>query len=203
MTARARSTDGMHQARRADSEHKRQRALQAVQELEAAGEPITFATVARRADVSTWLVYAPGVKEAVLAARDRQRATPGPSTQASPEVPATGLRTDLALARAEITRLRQERDALRAGMQRALGARLDQLGRQDLIDRIDELTRHNEHLLGEVDRLTVQRDALSRQVPALEEDLAAARTSLRRMIREGNLPDRADTHPASDRDKQS
>ncbi|GAA1613289.1 hypothetical protein GCM10009733_006730 [Nonomuraea maheshkhaliensis] len=187
MTGHIRSTDGMHAARRTDSERKRQRALQAVSDLETAGEPITFATVARRAGVSSWLVYAPGVKETIQAARDRQRTTPTPASSVLPERASAGLRTDLALARAEITRLRQERDALRAGMQRALGAQLDTLGRQDVVQRIDELTHHNERLLGEVDTLTANRDVLRRQVEELEDDLAAARTSLRRMIRSENI----------------
>ena len=59
-------------ARAKDSHDKRQRALAAIQALEAAGTPVTATAVATAAGVSTWLVYADAVREHVEAARHRQ-----------------------------------------------------------------------------------------------------------------------------------
>jgi hypothetical protein len=108
-------TAGLRAARTQDSHDKRRRALTAINALEAAGTPITAAAVARAAGVSTWLLYTDGVREHLDAARRRQAQTSsGPPravapTDQAPLTPAS-LRTDLALARAEISRLRAEHD---------------------------------------------------------------------------------------------
>ena len=76
--------------------------------LEATGAPITAAAVATAAGVSTWLVYADGIREHLDAARHRQsppqrrrqRRRPPATTPATP----ASLRTDLAVAREEIRR---------------------------------------------------------------------------------------------------
>jgi hypothetical protein len=108
-------------ARAADSRDKRRRALDAVQNLEAAGEPVTFPAVARSARVSTWLVYAPGVREHVEAARRRQT-VPGIDTSSTTPL---ATRTDLALAREEIMRLRADRDKLQQRLRLQLGAEIE------------------------------------------------------------------------------
>jgi len=72
-------------ARTKDSEDKRRRVLAAVQAWESAGTPVTAAAVAATAGVSSWLVYAEGVREHLDAARRRQaeRGT-GPVPSAAP-----------------------------------------------------------------------------------------------------------------------
>src|SRR4249919_1254171 len=97
-------------ARAKTSHDKRQRALAAIQALEAAGTPVTATAVATAAGVSTWLVYADGVREHLEAARRRQTEcghAPGPVTPPARGEPVThaSLRTDLAIARDEIRRL--------------------------------------------------------------------------------------------------
>ena len=62
MTATTR-TQAMLAARAKASHDKRQRALAAVRDLEAAGTPVTATAVATAAGVSTWLVYADGVRD--------------------------------------------------------------------------------------------------------------------------------------------
>jgi hypothetical protein len=183
-TPRAR-TDGMISTRRRDSASKRQHVRDTLQRMLDDGTPITFASVARQAGVSTWLVYAPGVREAIEQARTQHRDTAPPRTTDDP-----GLATDLALARAEITRLRTERDQQQHQLRRALGARLDNLAKADLLARLDELTRHNTELAATATQQQTDNHALQIRVTELEEDLAAARTSLRRMIRtENRSPD--------------
>ena len=85
-----------------------------------AGDPVTFTTVARTARVSTWLVYAEGVREHIQAAIRQQADQPDDHAADDPASIAS-LRTDLALARDEITRLRADNDKLRRNAQRLLG----------------------------------------------------------------------------------
>lgn len=171
------------QARRRDSLDKRQRVLTALAALEHDGEKITHTAVARTAQVSTWLTYTDGIREHIQAARDRQTSTPPPTpTQETP----AGLRAELHLARQEIKDLRQERDRLRSAMRHQLGQQLDALHTPDLTTRIDELTRHNHQLADQLQHVTEENTALRNHATSLEEDLAAARTSLRRMMRTEN-----------------
>ena len=177
----------MIDARRAEAAVKRARVAAALEEMAGEGTPITFAGVARAAEVSTWLVYAPGVRQAVEAARARQSSSPhlpAPKRHGPDPSPATA--TDLALARAEIARLRSERDEQRRQLSLALGGRMDDLAKADLVARIDEVTRHNTDLAAALARQQSEGAALKARVVELEDDLAAARTSLRRMIRAEN-----------------
>lgn len=177
----------MIEARRRDGAAKRARVLAVVEQMAACGTPITFAEVARTAGVSTWLVYAPGVRQAIEAARTRQpdHADPAVQRRSKPDPAAA---TDLALARAEIARLRAERDDQRRQLSLALGARMDDLAKSDLVARVDELTRDNNQLLAALGEQRSAVSALEARIVGLEDELAAARTSLRRMIRAENLP---------------
>lgn len=176
----------LREAGRRDSLTKRQRVLTVLREMEAAREPITFAAVARTAHVSTWLVYAEGVREHVEAAVKRQTAQPAADQRAGLIPSAASLRVDLELARQEIRDLRAERDKLRDGLRHQLGNQLEAVAAKDLIARTDELTRHNQHLADQAQQATAHNDSLHTRVTELETDLAAARTSLRRMIRNEN-----------------
>ena len=60
MTAPRTPTDVLKDARRRDSHQKRARVFAAVDEIKHTDTPITFALIARAAQVSTWLVYADG-----------------------------------------------------------------------------------------------------------------------------------------------
>jgi chromosome segregation ATPase len=173
-------------ARRQDSLTKRQRVLTTLERMERERVPVTFAAVARAANVSTWLVYAEGVREHIDAARQRQLTQPARDQRAGLSASAASLRTDLELARREITDLRTERDKLRQSLQKQLGRQLDALAHRDLVDRIDELTRDNQRLTDQNRQLTTSSQQLGQRVTDLEDDLAAARTSLRRMIRDTN-----------------
>jgi chromosome segregation ATPase len=183
----------LREARRRDSLAKRGRVLHTITELERQGEPISFATVARHAQVSTWLVYAEGIREHIDAARTRQAAQPAKDRRAGHSPSTASLRTDLELARAQITALRAERDQLRTAMRQQLGRDLDGLTAAGLSTRVDELTRrnqqlteHNQQLTEHNQQLTRDNDTLRARVSELEADLTAARTGLRRMIREQN-----------------
>ncbi|MCX5449904.1 hypothetical protein [Streptomyces nigrescens] len=94
-----------------------------------------------------------------------------------------GLKTDLALARQETAELRRERDQLKGVVRRQLGQQLDQVGTSELVARVDELTRQNTELTATVDALQRSNIDLQEKLTEAEDDLQAARTSLRRMIR--------------------
>ncbi|MFI0020038.1 hypothetical protein [Streptomyces griseus] len=146
------------------------------------GEAISFATVARASNVSTWLVYAEGVREHVKAAILRQQRDPVAAADDGRRVSPASLHADLAAARDEIRELRGERDRLKGALRQQLGTQLDHVSHRSLTDRINELTDSARKL----ERENALLRPLQGKVHELEKDLAAARTSLRQMIREGN-----------------
>jgi hypothetical protein len=162
------------EARARISADKRQRALDAIT-LERDGHPVTHTTVthttvARTAGVSTWLTCTDTIRQHIRAAQRRQAARPAPAGH----------------ARQEIKQLRQERDRAQTAVRHQLGRQLDALATHDLTTRIDELTRHNHQLADRLQQATEENTALSARASSLEQDLAAARTSLCRMIRTEN-----------------
>jgi hypothetical protein len=177
-------------ARARDSQLKRQRVLDAVHALESADAPITAAAVASAAGVSTWLAYAPGVREHIDAARHRQTEhtqTPQPRpTPQRPPATTDSLRTDLAVAHQELRRLRAERDQLRARLRRHLGAEIEGPDRAELITRVATLETVNRQLATERDARTAEAEHAQRRIRELDDDLTAARQSLRQVIRSTN-----------------
>jgi chromosome segregation ATPase len=177
-------------ARTKDSQLKRRRALDAVHALEAADTPVTAAAVASAAGVSTWLVYADGIREHIQAAQRRQaeRAdTPQPaSTVERPRATPASLRTDLAVAQQEIRRLRAERDQLRNRLRLHLGGEIEGPDRAELITRVATLETVNRQLAAERDARTTEADHAHQRIRELDDELTAARESLRRVIRSTN-----------------
>ncbi|MET8747688.1 DUF6262 family protein [Streptomyces sp. NPDC004728] len=109
-------------ARQRDSADKRGRVLKAVQDMLRDNRRITFATVAREAGVSTWLVYVPGLREHIDQARARQAAQGHQDQQSGRRVSTASEHTDLLLARQEIKRLRTENGQLRQQARVHLGS---------------------------------------------------------------------------------
>ena len=143
MTAPRTPAQVLAQSRRETSLRKRQAVLDTLQRMAADDEPVSFAAVARLAGVSTWLVYAEGVREHIEAAITRQTHQPVAARSDGRQVSTASLKTELALARQEIA----------------------------------------EHSEAEY---RAKAAHLASRVGELEAELAAARTSLRRMIREEN-----------------
>ncbi|MEU3349811.1 hypothetical protein ABZ723_33430 [Streptomyces sp. NPDC006700] len=173
------------EARRRHSLDKRARVLTVLATLEKQGKPLTFAAVARAARVSTWLTYAPGVREHIEAAQLRQAHSTPPSATASPPSHLS-LRTELEIARQEIKELRGERDRLQAALRHQLGQQLDAIHAPDTATRADQLNALNQDLTRRLEEAASENATSRARITALEEDLIAARTSLRRMIRTEN-----------------
>jgi hypothetical protein len=184
-------TAGLRAARAKDSADKRRRACEAIDVLEAAGTPVTAAAVANAAGVSTWLVYADGLREHLDQARRRQ-ALPAPIPARAPAGQATptpsSLRTDLALARDEIRRLRADNDKLRHRLRLQLGTEIDGPSRAELTTRVADLETANRQLLAERDARTTEAEHVQHRIRDLEDNLTAARESLRRVIKQNNRP---------------
>jgi chromosome segregation ATPase len=140
--------------------------------------------------VSTWLVYAPGVREHIEATRHHQTErtqTPqlGPMPQRPPAT-ADSLRTDLAVAHQEIRRLRAERDQLRNRLRLHLGAEIEGPDRAELIARVATLEAVNRQLAAERDARTTETEHAQQRIRELDDDLTAARQGLRQVIRSTN-----------------
>jgi hypothetical protein len=177
----------LREARQKDSRDKRARVLAVVDQLIADDEPVTFTGVARAANVSHWLVYADGVREHIEAARRRQGRGAATGARAGAKEPA-GWKLEKQLLREDNRRLREEVERLKGAVRRSLGQQLDQFGAADLGTRVDELSRDNQRLEDELARALARADELTGQLNEAQDDLAAARTSLRRMIRTENAP---------------
>jgi uncharacterized protein DUF6262 len=176
-------------ARAKDSELRRRRTLAALEALEASGESITFTAVAKAAGVSTWLVYAEGIREHIDAARHRQAhhgAAPAPTPSAKRTTTSDSLRTDLAIAQEQIKTLRAERDKLQQRLRLQLGAELEAPDRAHLTARVADLEAINRQLVAERDARTIEADTAKSRVGELEDELSAARESLRRVIKTQN-----------------
>jgi hypothetical protein len=172
-TPAAKRAQALRESRRRDSRTKRDQVTAALSTMLAAGDQISFASVARRAGVSTWLAYAPGVREQIDTAITQQ--TNADKGQA-PSESSRALRTDLELARQEIRRLRGERDELRGHLQSTLGRQLTNLSAAPLVERIATLSQ-------ELTQAEQANQDLTDQVNRLQDDLDAARRALRQMIK--------------------
>jgi hypothetical protein len=172
------------QARRRDSQRKRAQVKTVVDQMKLGDAPITFSAVAKAAGVSTWLVYADGIRDYIQAAQAFQASAPARETAVGARTSAASLRIDLELSRQNKRVLRAEIARLKHALRDNLGRQLDAESTHHLRARVDELTAANEQIQNENRALTGERDALQAALHAAEEDLAAARTSLRRMIRE-------------------
>ena len=187
-------TQALHEAKRADSRRKHERTIATIERLVASGSRVTFARVAREADVSTWLVYnTAALKTTIQTAMDRQHRDGIEPTTARPSAHTSlaSLRTDLALARHEIKTLKAERDVLRRRIERVLGDEIREVDRTQLTDRIGEL----EELLrtAQTDHADTARtvNALTEQNQELAEQLDAVRILNQKLIRQGSATDQA------------
>ena len=89
----------------------------------------------------------------------------------------------MAIAQEQIKTLRAERDKLQQRLRLQLGAELEAPDRAHLTARVADLEAINRQLVAERDARTIEADTARSRVGELEDDLSAARESLRRVIK--------------------
>jgi chromosome segregation ATPase len=182
-------TRALHDAKRADSRRKHNRAAATVKRLVDSGSRVSFARVAREANVSTWLVYnSTELKTTIQAAINHQNAdglTPAPARPATAASNAS-LMTDLTLARAEIKSVKQERDTLRKRIERVLGDEVREVDRSQLVERITELEQLLRTAHADLADTNKTITKLTDQTEELTEQLDAVRILNQRLIRQSN-----------------
>jgi chromosome segregation ATPase len=184
MTDRRTPADVLREARKRDSLQKRQRVLNVIDDMKDGGEPITFLSVAKKAGVSNWLVYAEGVREHIEAARQSQHLRAARHSEQGAKVSGASLAVDLELARAELKNVRAERDRLKAKVQRGLGQLISQVSNSELEQRLQELgdqLQQRETSLAEVQG---ERDALRQKLAEAEDTVGSLRRALKQMMRD-------------------
>jgi hypothetical protein len=109
-------------AARRRSQHTRAKAVQALRVLDAAGEPVTFENVAKRAGVSrSWLYAQPDLRAEIEHLRAAHRREPGSLVPARQRASDASLLRRLEAANTRIRRLTEENQQLREQLARALG----------------------------------------------------------------------------------
>ncbi|CNE69543.1 Uncharacterised protein [Mycobacterium tuberculosis] len=186
MSMKRTPADVLREARKKDSVAKRARVLAVVDEMKTRDEPITFLGVARAAGVSNWLVYAPGVREHIEAARKGQTARKTREQHSGASASSASLTTDLELARAELRRVRDERDRLQAKVQRGLGRQVEQVSTAELAARIKELTTRLDQRDNQIATAMAENTRLTTRLEAALDDIAGLRSALRQMTRQQN-----------------
>ena len=184
--SRRRRPDNLAAARRKDCATKATRSLAAVERLHGNGLRVTFAGVAREAQVSGWFVYNHADVRAAVDRAIADQSTNGITTATvttAEQVSANSLAAELAHARAEVRDLIAQRDRYRERARLALGAELETITQQQLVDRIGELEAANLQLANEATTERVRANEASDKVQRLQAELDGARLSLRRMMR--------------------
>ncbi|MFD5445992.1 DUF6262 family protein [Streptomyces tendae] len=109
-------------AARRRSEYTRAKAIQALRTLDAAGEPVTFETIAKQAGVSrSWLYTQPDLRAEIERLRTAHRRGPGSSVPARQRTSDASLLRRLEAANARIRQLSEENRQLRDQLAHALG----------------------------------------------------------------------------------
>jgi hypothetical protein len=121
-------------------------------------------------------------------ARPHRSAAPALTPSGKHTTTSASLRTDLAIARDQIKTLRAERDKLQQRLRLHLGAEIEGPDRAHLTARVADLETINRRLVAERDARAIEADTANRRVAELEDELSAARESLRRVIKSHNRP---------------
>ncbi|SFE06194.1 hypothetical protein SAMN05216251_101357 [Actinacidiphila alni] len=109
-------------AARRRGEYTRAKAVQALRTLDAAGEPVTFESIAKQADVSrSWLYTQPDLRAEIERLRTAHRRGPDSSVPARQRTSDASLIRRLEAANARVRQLSEENRQLRDRLSRALG----------------------------------------------------------------------------------
>jgi hypothetical protein len=117
-------------AARRRHEMARSKTIQALHELQHAGTPVTFETVARTAAVSrSWLYTQPDIKDQIHRLREATRTAPTPAIPARERGSDPSLIARLEAAHTRIAQLTEDNQRLRRQLALALGQQRDERAR--------------------------------------------------------------------------
>lgn len=180
----------LRRARRHDSRIKRQRAAEAIDALEHAGQPITFPAIARRAGVSVSLLYTDAqLATRIATARDRQQQAGHAQTWQLPVrslITEQSLRADLANAKEQARQLTEEVTLLRQRLAHDLGRNADLARGQDTNPLLAQLEQRAAQLEADNHRLHRQVARQDDQIRDLTDTLDAARATNRDLMNQLN-----------------
>lgn len=185
----------LRRARRRDSVTKRRHAAETLQDLDRAGEPISFPAIARRAGVSVSLLYSdPDLAAGIAAARDRQRRAGQDRARHLPTrslITEQSLHAELANSKEQARQLTEEVALLRERLARQLGTDADQARGHAIRPMIDQLEDRAAKLEADNHALRQRVTRLGNELKELTDTLAAARSMNRELMAQLN-------HNASD-----
>ncbi|GAB3264569.1 hypothetical protein GCM10027562_29200 [Arthrobacter pigmenti] len=175
----------LRKVRAQDSVDKTKRSLESITALQDEGVRVSFAAVAR-AVVSTWFVYNKSEVATRIRAAIADQSEHGLDIAKTPKiqrVSAAALQAELAFARKELAAVRLERNELRTRVALALGDAIDSENMDCLRAKVQQLEAANNRQASEVLAANRHANGLSQQLRETEDELIAARASLRRSIR--------------------
>lgn len=177
-------------ARRRDSRAKRARAAEALGAMLEDGEPVTFAALARRADVSVSLLYSDrDLAARVAEARDRQRQAGSDRAWRLPPrslVTEQSLRAELANAKEQLRQLAEEASLLRQALARNLGAEADVARGRATASLLDQMETRADELVADNAALRQRASRLEAELREALDNLDAARAANRELMHELN-----------------
>lgn len=185
-TSQSPSLQALTDARKRDSETKTAKVSSVIAEMLQQGLPISLSGVAARACVSRQFIYSKSeLAVEVESARTMQRHIGISGVRASqhPVVGSGGLKADLAHARAEITRLRDENMTYKKQLRRDLGAQLEAADEARAGQILSEVRQELEAVRSERSSLRRTLAGLEQQATVLTEQLAAERLAHQESVR--------------------
>lgn len=191
MTTTDPRTDRLIANRRAAAAQKQAHTLAIIEKMLKNGTRVTFVDVQRAAGVSTWFVYNnPKVRHAIESAtRVQQHHYADQAAKPLDDRTLSGLRTELADARVEIRDLREERDRLRARVQRGLGDQIDNHSKRELLERLRNLEKENTQLQEALQASSIELGTAQRERDTAVADLEGTQLALRQTMRRMRIGD--------------
>lgn len=175
-------------AKRADAQRRREAVLKAIAAHTKAGRSITVAGIARSAGVSTWLIYnVPDLLEAVRSAAAQSHAkedTGRKSTGPAPTI--NGLRNEVMMLNARLTKAASERDQLKKALKNKLGAQLELETAGELKTRIGLLERSLERARLDLEDSQTRSNLLRDDLEDAQDELRAARRINQMLMKENS-----------------
>lgn len=170
-------------SRRLDSQLKRERVIAAVDALAGSGRELTIAAIARRAGVSRKFIYTHPDLRAQIEQRAHQAATAiRDRAVGDGRVTVASLRADLANAKAQNHRLRQQLGALEQRLSETLG--------RDVADELEPRGARPHELRRELQDARAEIFELTESLADAREELDAVREINRELLTDRNRPAR-------------